>query len=160
MLKIFRRGSPADPDKAEAPAPLDEPEPHITTPPPLQTWAAPAIQPLPDYVAHRDGVPRAGALSAEAMVRDYEAAAHEIELMGAELLSAAEKCEAMTAEVHDAIAYMHETAVSYREQSKYLVRRIEECALFTKEVLDTCETIKRRIEGNHAAQEEQGASVS
>jgi hypothetical protein len=47
---------------------------------------------MPDYVEHQAGVPRVGALSAEAVVRDYEAAAKEIEAMGAELISAARKC--------------------------------------------------------------------
>ena len=31
---------------------------------------------MPGYVEHQNGVPRAGALSAEAVVRDYEAAAN------------------------------------------------------------------------------------
>ena len=34
---------------------------------------------LPDYVEPQNGVPRVGALSAEAVVRDYETAAKEIE---------------------------------------------------------------------------------
>ncbi|MET3339761.1 hypothetical protein ABIF52_000142 [Bradyrhizobium japonicum] len=65
---------------------------------------------LPDYVEHTEGVTRVGALSAEAVVRDYESAAKEIEAMGAELIDAAQKCEALTAQVHDAIAFMRETA--------------------------------------------------
>ena len=57
----------------------------------------PAIRPapsgaMPDYVKHEEGVTRVGALTAEAVVRDYEAAAKEIEAMGAELISAAKKC--------------------------------------------------------------------
>src|SRR5215475_2870476 len=56
---------------------------------------APSVQsdPMPDYVEHQDGVPRVAALSAEAMVRDHESAAKEIEAMGAELISSAKKCE-------------------------------------------------------------------
>ena len=76
--------------------------------------SAPPVQsdPMPDYVERQDGVPRVGALSAEAMVRDHEYAAKEIEAMGAELISAAKKCEAMTSEVHNAIAYMREIAAA------------------------------------------------
>ncbi len=104
---------------------------------------------LPDYVEHQEGVPRAGALSAEAVVRDYEAAAKEIELMGAELIDAAKKCEAMTAEVHTAIAYMRDTAAAYREDAKKIFKRIEDCALFTENVRKTCEEVKRKmVEGN------------
>jgi hypothetical protein len=103
---------------------------------------------MPDYVEHQAGVPRVGALSAEAVVRDYEAAAKEIEAMGAELISAAQKCEAMTAEVHNAIAYMRDTAAAYREEAKKIFKRIEDCALLTEDVRKACETIKRRIESN------------
>ena len=104
---------------------------------------------LPDYVKHQQGVSRAGALSAEAVVRDYETAAREIESMGAELIDAAKKCEAMTTEVHDAIAFMRDTAAAYREEAKKIFKRIEDCALFTQDVRKTCEEVKRRmVEGN------------
>jgi len=105
--------------------------------------------PLPHYVEHQDGVPPVGALSAEAVVRDYEAAAQEIESMGAELVDAAKKCEAMTAEVHTAIAYMRDTAAAYREDAKKIFKRIEDCSLFTQNVRKTCEEVKRKmVEGN------------
>jgi hypothetical protein len=114
--------------------------------PPLPARAATAPpEPLPDYVEHREGVSRVGQLTAEAVVRDYEAAAKEIEAMGSELINAAKKCEAMTAEVHTAIAFMRDTAASYREEAKKIFKRIEECALFTEDVRKTCETVKRRM---------------
>ena len=104
---------------------------------------------LPDYVEYQPGVSRAGALSAEAVVRDYETAASEIESMGAELIDAAKKCEAMTTEVHDAIAFMRDTAAAYREEAKKVFKRIEDGALFTQDVRKTCEEVKRRmVEGN------------
>jgi hypothetical protein len=114
--------------------------------------AVPSVQsvPMPDYVEHQEGVPRVGALSAEAVVRDYEAAAKEIEAMGAELISAAQKCEAMTAEVHNAIAYMRDTAAAYREEAKKIFKRIEDCSLLTEDVRKTCEAVKHKIEGNAA----------
>lgn len=79
-------------------------------------------------------------------MRDYEIAAKEIESMGAELIDAAKKCEAMTAEVHNAIAYMRDTAAAYREEAKRIFKRIEDCAMFTEDVRKTCETVKRRME--------------
>ena len=104
---------------------------------------------LPEYVEHQQGVSRAGALSAEAVVRDYETAAREIESMGAELIDAAKKCEAMTTEVHDAIAFMRDTAAAYRVEAKKIFKRIEDCALFTQDVRKTCEEVKRRmVEGS------------
>src|SRR5215469_13410421 len=115
-------------------------------PMPLRGAPPPALsEPLPDYVEHQEGVSRVGQLTAEAVVRDYEAAAKEIEAMGAELISAAKKCETMTAEVHTAIAFMRDTAASYREEAKKIFKRIEECALFTEDVRKTCETVKRRM---------------
>jgi hypothetical protein len=106
---------------------------------------SPASIALPDYVEHKDGVTRAGALSAEAVVRDYESAAKEMEAMGSELIDAARKCEALTAQVHDAIAFMRETAAGYREEGRKIFERIEECALFTEDVRKTCEQVKRRM---------------
>jgi len=100
---------------------------------------------LPEYVEHTDGVTRVGVLSAEAVVRDYESAAKEMEAMGSELIDAARKCEALTAQVHDAIAFMRETAAGYREEGRKIFKRIEECALFTEDVRKTCEQVKRRI---------------
>jgi hypothetical protein len=108
-------------------------------------------EPMPDYVEHQNGVSRVGALSAEAVVRDYEAAAKEIEAMGAELIGAAQKCEAMTAEVHTAISYMRDTASAYREEAKRIFKRIESCALLTEEVRKTCESLKNRIESHNTA---------
>jgi len=78
-------------------------------------------------------------------LRDYEAAAKEIEAMGAELIGAAKKCEAMTAEVHNAIAFMRDTATAYREEAKKIFKRIEACAVFTEDVRKTCETVRRRM---------------
>jgi hypothetical protein len=108
---------------------------------------------MPDYVEHLEGVSRVGALTAEAVVRDYESAAKEIEAMGAELISAAKQCEAMTADVHNAIAFMRDTAEAYRQEGKKIFKRIEECALFTENVRKTCEDVKRRmVEGNSGVQ--------
>jgi hypothetical protein len=56
--------------------------------------------PMPDYVEHKEGVNQVGKLSAEAVVREYDAAVKEIEALGAELIEAAKKCEATVAGVH------------------------------------------------------------
>jgi hypothetical protein len=104
---------------------------------------SPASIALPDSVEHT--ITRAGALSAEAVVRDYESAAKEMEAMGSELIDAARKCEALTAQVHDAIAFMRETAAGYREEGRKIFERIEKCALFTEDVRKTCEQVKRRM---------------
>jgi signal transduction protein with GAF and PtsI domain len=104
---------------------------------------------LPDHVEHQQDVTRATALSAEAVVRDYEMTAREIESMGAELIDAAKKCEAMTAEVHNAIADMRDTAAAYREEGKKVFKRIQASALFTQDVRKSCEEVKRRMVAAH-----------
>jgi len=81
-------------------------------------------------------------------VRDYETAAKEMEAMGAELISAAKKCEEMTNQVHDAFAYMQDTAKAYREEAKKIFQRIEDCSMLTQEVRKTCEDLRQRIESN------------
>ena len=82
------------------------------------------------------------ALTAEAVKREYESLAKEFEAMGAELISAAKKCEALTADVQNTI---RDTAEAYRQEGKKIFERIEECALFTEDVRKTCETVKRRM---------------
>ena len=94
-----------------------------------------------DYVEYQDGV---GALSAEAIAREYEAAAKEIVAMGAELIGAAKKCEAMTAEARNAITYMRETATAYREEGKTIFERIEDRSALIEEVRQTCQAIKQK----------------
>jgi hypothetical protein len=111
------------------------------------------IGPMPDYVEHREGVSQVGSLSAEAVVREYEAAAKEMEAMGADLIGAAQRCEAMTAEVHRAIAFVQETATAYREDAKKMFTRIEECALLSEHVRKTCEEMRKRIAGEPASPE-------
>lgn len=121
---------------------LGDLEADIATAHPARSLASIA---LPDYVEHQNGVTRVGELTAEAVVRDYETAAKEIESMGAELIDAAKKCEAMTAEVHNAIAYMRDTAAAYREEARKIFKRIEDCAMFTEDVRKTCESVKRKM---------------
>ncbi len=82
-------------------------------------------------------------------MRDYEIAAREVESMGAELIEAAKKCEAMTAEVHNAIADMRDTAAAYREEGKKVFKRIQASALFSQDVRKSCEEVKRRMVEAH-----------
>lgn len=121
--------------------------------PPLRNYqpvdyAQPAIRtPMPDYAMHRDGVNEVGKLSAEAVVREYEAAAKQIEAMGAELQDAAKKCEDMTAGVHAMISEVKETAERFRDEGKRIFLQIEDCALMTAEVRATCDALKNKIAG-------------
>jgi hypothetical protein len=101
--------------------------------------------PMPDYVEHKEGVNQVGKLSAEAVVREYDAAVKEIEALGAELTEAAKKCEAMVAGVHATVSEIKELAANYREEGKRYFLQIEDCSLMTSEVRSVCETLKKKI---------------
>jgi len=103
------------------------------------------ILPMPEYVEHRDGASEIGRLSAEAVVREYEAAAKEIEAMGAELIERVKQCEAMTRDALAATDEMKETAKRYREEAKRIFLQIEDCSLMTAEVRKTCTALKAKI---------------
>ena len=104
-----------------------------------------ADSPMPDYVEHKEGVNQVGKLSAEAVVREYDAAVKEIEALGLELTDAAKKCEAMVAGVHAMVKEIKELAANYREEGKRYFLQIEDCSLMTSEVRTVCETLKKRI---------------
>ena len=105
---------------------------------------APALS-MPDYVEHREGATEIGKLSAEAVVREYEAAAKDIEAMGAELIERVKQCEAMTRDALAVTEEMKETAARYREEAKRIFLQIENCTLITAEVRKTCNELKEKI---------------
>jgi hypothetical protein len=107
--------------------------------------------PMPDYVTHKEGVNQVGKLSAEVIVREYDAAVKEIEALGAELTEAAKKCEATIAGVHAMVAEIKELAANYREEGKRYFLQIEECSLMTSEVRTVCEALKKKIATRIAA---------
>ena len=107
--------------------------------------------PMPDYVEHKEGVNQVGKLSAEVVVREYDAAVKEIEALGAELTEAAKKCEAMVAGVHSVVNEIKELAANYREEGKRYFLQIEECSLMISEVRTVCEALKKKIAATIAA---------
>ena len=120
---------------------IDEPGPENFAPPRLRV---PALS-IPDYVEHRDGATEIGKLTAEAVVREYEAAAKDIEGMGVELIERVKQCEAMTRDALAVTAEMKELATRYREEAKRIFLQIEDCSLMTAEVRKTCAELKERI---------------
>ena len=100
---------------------------------------------MPDYVEHRDGATEIGKLSAEGVVREYEAAAKEIEAMGAELTDLAKHCEATTRDALAVIEELKETAGRYRGEAKRVFLQIENCSLLMAEVRKTCAELKEKI---------------
>jgi hypothetical protein len=105
---------------------------------------APTIA-IPDYVEHCEGATEIGKLSAEAVVREYEAAAKDIEAMGAELIERVKQCEGMTRDALAVTEEMKETAARYREEAKRIFLQIENCTRMTAEVRKTCIELKEKI---------------
>jgi hypothetical protein len=100
---------------------------------------------MPDYVEHREGTTEIGKLTAEAIVREYESAAKDIEAMGAELIERVKQCEAMTRDASAVTEEMKETAARYRAEAKRIFLQIEDCSLMTAEVRKTCSELREKI---------------
>lgn len=100
---------------------------------------------MPEYVEHHDGVTEIGKLSAEAIVREFEAAAKDIELMGAELIDRVKQCEALTHDAFAVTAELKETAARYREEAKRIFAQIESSSLVMAEVRTTCNELRDKI---------------
>ena len=109
-----------------------------------RTYAPPAtrVMPLPEYVTHRDGISEIGMLSAEAVVREYENAAKEIEAMGKET---AKRCVEITASVVTMLEDVRTTAAHFRKEAQRIFNDIESCSVITGEVRATCDALKRKI---------------
>ncbi|WP_291861515.1 hypothetical protein [Bradyrhizobium sp.] len=128
-------------------------EDQVRNNPPLREQRPPTLapqrpapsQPMPDYVEHCEGATEIGKLSAEAVVREYESAAKQIEEMGAELINRVKDCEAMTRDALSATQEMRDTAARYREEAKRIFLQIENCTLMTAEVRKTCTLLKEKI---------------
>lgn len=100
---------------------------------------------MPDYVEHRAGATEIGKLSAEAVVREYEAAAKDIEDLGVELVGHVKQCEAMSRDALNVIEELKETAARYREEAKRVFLQIENCSRLTAEVRKTCTELMEKI---------------
>jgi hypothetical protein len=115
--------------------------PNDATPPRV---AAPDLA-MPEYVEHHDGATEIGKLSAEAVVREFEAAAKDIETMGAELIERVKQCEAMTRDAFLVTEELKQTAARYREEAKNIFVQIENCSLLMAEVRTTCTALRDKI---------------
>jgi hypothetical protein len=118
----------------------------LTSPPGDQpsSYAPPAkrAEALPEYVTHLDGVTEIGKLSAEAVIREYEAAAKEIEAMGKEIAS---RHEAINASVAGMLEDVRTTVAHFRKEAKRIFHDIESCSAITEELRTTCDALKKKM---------------
>jgi hypothetical protein len=108
------------------------------------TVAAPSLA-MPDYVTHRDGATEIGKLSAEAVVREFEATAEEIEAMGAELIEHVKRCEARTLDTFAVSQELKDVAAHYREEARRIFLQIENCSRLTAEASKTCAELMEKL---------------
>ena len=101
--------------------------------------------PVPDYVSHREDVTEIGKLSAEAMVKEYEATAQEIEAMGEIVRDMVQRCEQIAASASTMLQDVKTTAMRYRKEGKRMFNEIEACSNVTEEVRRTCENFRDKI---------------
>jgi hypothetical protein len=111
---------------------------------PPQVVSAPDLA-LPAYMEHRDRTTEIGKLSAEAAVRDYEAAANEIESMGGELIELLKQCEALSRDTLAVNTELNEIAAGYRAEAKHLFDQIEGGSIVVADVRNICTDLKDKI---------------
>jgi hypothetical protein len=101
--------------------------------------------PVPDYVSHREDVTEIGKLSAEAIVREYEVTAREIEAMGELVKEMVQRCEALSTSASSTLRDIKDTAMRYRQEGKRIFNEIEACSSTTDEVRRMCESFRDKI---------------
>jgi signal transduction protein with GAF and PtsI domain len=112
---------------------------------------APRIAPpVPDYVSHRDDTTEIGKLSAEAIVKEYEETAKEIEAMGDVVREMVQRCEQLTSSASTMLKDIKTTAARYRKEGKRMFNEIESCSSATDEVRRLCEAFRDKIAAKEA----------
>jgi signal transduction protein with GAF and PtsI domain len=101
--------------------------------------------PVPEYVSHRDDVSEIGKLSAEAIVKEYEETAKEIETMGNVVREMVQRCEQLTQSATAMLKDIKLTAARYRKEGKRMFTEIESCSSATDEVRRLCESFRDKL---------------
>ena len=105
---------------------------------------------VPEYVNHREDVTEIGKLSAEAMVKEYEATAKEIEAMGDILKDMMQRCEQLTASAAAMLGDVKATAMRYRKEGKRMFTEIESSSSAAEEVRRLCEAFRDKLAAKDA----------
>jgi hypothetical protein len=101
--------------------------------------------PVPEYVSHREDVSEIGKLSAEAIVKEYEETAREIEAMGDVVKDMVKRCEQLTGSASAMLGDIKATAARYRNEGKRMFTEIESCTSATDEVRRMCEAFRDKL---------------
>ena len=101
--------------------------------------------PVPEYVSHRDDATEIGKLSAEAIVKEYEETAKEIEAIGEFVKEMVQRCEQLAMSASAMLKDVKSTAARYRKEGKRMFNEIEACSTTTDEVRKLCESFRDKI---------------
>src|SRR5579863_1438041 len=109
--------------------------------------------PVPEYVAHREDASEIGKPSAEAIVKEYEETAKEIEAMGAVVREMVKRCDPLSASASSMLRDINSTAARYRKEGKRMFTEIELCSSAADEVRKLCEDFRDKL----AARQSEGS---
>lgn len=101
--------------------------------------------PVPDYVSHGEGATEIGKLSAEAIVKEYEETAKEIEAVGEVVREMVQRCEQLTSSASNMLKDIKATAARYRKEGKRMFNEIESCSTTADEVRRLCESFRDKV---------------
>ena len=101
--------------------------------------------PVPEYVSHRDDATEIGKLSAEAIIKEYEETAKEIEAIGEFVKDMLQRCEQLAMSSSTMLKDIKATAARYRKEGKRMFQEIERCSSTTDEVRRLCESFRDKI---------------
>lgn len=100
---------------------------------------------LPEYVEHKEGTPDLGKITAEAVVRDYEAAAKNVEAIGEELKRLVARQQEILEELNKGIEEVNAVASRYREEGKRIFEELQSCSILTEDVRKTCAALQQKL---------------
>lgn len=104
-----------------------------------------AAPPVPEYVSHRDDATEIGKLSAEAIIKEYEETAKEIEGIGEVVKDMVQRCEQLAGSASIMLKDIKATAERYRKEGKRMFQEIENCSSTTDEVRRLCESFRDKV---------------
>jgi uncharacterized coiled-coil DUF342 family protein len=105
---------------------------------------------MPEYVNHHDDTSEIGKLSAEAIAREYEVTAKEIEAMGEVVRDMVQRCEQLTTSASSMLKDIKATATRYRQEGKRIFNEIESCSSAADEVRKLCDAFRDKIATKNA----------
>ncbi len=113
--------------------------------PPRLVVPEPTAVALPDYVQHAEGATRAGMLSGQAIVNEFEATAKEMEKLGEELKAAHARGEERQAVLAKALADLTATVQFYREEAAKVFAQVEDVTAKASEATALCATLRSKV---------------